>query len=69
MDPQSHFIIGTYMYRENLFHQGRHFESVFALLFQEAGEVNAAFDSPVWDQFHRVCFHPRASEDRITTSF
>ena len=57
-----HFIIGTY--RDRLVSpEGEICSSFFfALSFQEAGEIHAAFDSSVWDQFHRICIHPRASE-------
>lgn len=41
----------------------------FVLLFQETGEVDAAPHSSVWDQFHRVCLHPGASEDRAAAGF
>lgn len=58
-----HFIIGIYGDGLKIaFTRGRHF-FLSALSFQEAGKVNAAFDSSVWDQFHCVCIHSRASED------
>lgn len=41
----------------------------FAWSFQEAGEVDAAPHPSVWDQFHRVCLHPGASQDRTAAGF
>ena len=46
-----------------------HRESISALSFQETGEINAAFDSAVRDQFHCFCIHPRASEDWTAACF
>lgn len=39
------------------------------VVFQEAGKVDLAPHSSVWDQFHRVCVHPGAGQDRAAAGF
>lgn len=65
---ESHFIIGVYRDRFGIGFAGER-NLNFALSLQETREIHAAFDPSVWNKFHRVCFHPGASENRVTADF